>query len=164
MADISDLIKMQNALQVASYKLSPADLEGEARIEFIRWNVLALEDELHEALAETGWKPWATSRHVNEDAFKGELIDAFHFFMNLCIVAGMDGIELTERYAAKWAKNAKRQADGYDGVTDKCPSCHRALDDDGTGCAYFTIYADDVPISHRGNCMENGDFNITVPS
>jgi dimeric dUTPase (all-alpha-NTP-PPase superfamily) len=105
------------------------------RIENIKLNVLALTDELHEALNETGWKPWATSRHINEDALKNELIDAWHFFMNLCLHAGLTPDELFKRYAEKRAINVQRQIDGYDGVSTKCGGCARALDDPAVACS-----------------------------
>lgn len=130
-----DAMKDQWALQVQSYKKDPTALSDEERAEFIRWNVLALEDELHEALAEVGWKPWATSRHLNREAFKGEMVDAFHFLMNLLLAADISAEEFLEGYQAKRRKNAKRQSDGYDGVSTKCPGCNRALDDDATKCA-----------------------------
>ena len=137
---LQQLLNAQEDLQINSYGSSPALLlpdDTEAAIDFIRWNILALTDELHEALGETGWKPWATSRHVNLTAFKGELVDAYHFFMNLMLVVGMDGDELFERYHEKRAKNAKRQAEGYDGISTKCPGCKRALDDDAVDCRYY---------------------------
>lgn len=132
--ELRDLFAAQHLLQTEAYKRDPQELEGEERTHFISWNVLALTDELHEVLAEVGWKPWASSRHVNEEAVKGELVDAFHFFMNLCIVVGMPADELAERYWAKRAINAKRQAEGYDGVSTKCPGCGRAYDDASTPC------------------------------
>lgn len=123
-------------LQIAAYGADPRELMAEDRIEFIRWNVLALEDELHEALAETGWKPWASSRHVNADKFHGEMVDAFHFFMNLCLATGLTAERLLELYFEKRLINAKRQAQGYDGVASKCPKCRRALDDPAVVCTY----------------------------
>ena len=135
------MLELQHKLQVEAYKKDPADLSDEERAEFIRWNILALEDELHEALAEVGWKPWATSRHLNREEYVGELVDAFHFFMNLMLVAGVSAAELTERYLEKRDRNATRQKDGYDGVAGKCRGCKRALDDvtpsqhDETMCA-----------------------------
>src|SRR5690606_31870088 len=91
---LQQLLNSQENLQINSYGNSPSDLlpdQPAEAIDFIRWNVLALEDELHELLAETGWKPWATSKHVNLTAARSELVDAFHFFMNLALVLGMDG-------------------------------------------------------------------------
>lgn len=104
------------------------------KVKFIAEQVLAATDELHEALDEVGWKSWASSNHVNEEAFKGELVDAFHFFMNLMGVVEMTPDELLERYFRKAEKNLKRQQDGYDGVSTKCPGCKRALDDDAVKC------------------------------
>lgn len=88
-------------------------------IEFIRWNVLALEDELHEALQEVGWKPWASSNHINRDEYVGELVDALHFFINLCLIVGVNPEELFERFMAKNEKNARRQMEGYTGEKDE---------------------------------------------
>jgi hypothetical protein len=127
--ELRDAFKDQHALQVDAYKKDPTNLEPEERAEFIRWNILALEDELHEALGEVGWKPWATSRHLNKAEFQGELVDALHFFLNLMLAADIDPDELLAGYQAKRLKNAKRQEEGYDGVTGKCPVCSRALDD-----------------------------------
>lgn len=109
-------------------------MTDEERIDFIRWNVLACTDELHEALGEVGWKPWATGRHINQVACLKELIDAYHFLNNLwlCVtrLAPIPAAELLEQmYENKHSVNVDRQVDGYDGVTGKCPSCHRALDD-----------------------------------
>lgn len=128
------MMKLQRKMQTVSYGKDPLYLEGEERAMFIKDMSLALMDEIHEALAEVGWKPWATSRHVNDEAFKGELIDAWHFLMNLFLVAGMDSEEIESRYLQKRAKNIQRQADGYDGVEGKCPRCHRALDDVAVRC------------------------------
>lgn len=134
MSALTDMIRMQLELQQESYGIDPTKLEGQERIDFIHWNITALTDELHEVLGEVGWKPWATSRHVNEWEAQGELIDAWHFFMNLLLAtaprdATVDDIVQTfiTRYLAKRATNAKRQAEGYDGVTGKCPNCKRDL-------------------------------------
>jgi hypothetical protein len=132
--ELRDALADQIALQVQSYGRDPRDLDENERMEWVRWNVLALEDELHEALQETGWKPWATSNHLNRDAFRGELVDAFHFFLNLMAVADIPADELLASYRKKREKNARRQALGYDGVSEKCSECKRALDDDAVLC------------------------------
>jgi dimeric dUTPase (all-alpha-NTP-PPase superfamily) len=120
----------QEELQRNAYGKSPLEMEDdEERVQFIKDMVLAAEDELHEALAEVGWKPWATSRHINEEAFKGELVDLFHFFMNLCLVVKMTPQELHERYAEKRERNIKRQQRGYDGIAGKCMICRRDFED-----------------------------------
>ena len=101
--------------------------------------MLALENELHELLAETGWKPWATSRHVDETRAVGEWVDVFHFAMNLLLAVAprnMSAEQLGElvaaRYLEKRQRNIHRRKIGYDGVSDKCHECHRDLTEVGT--------------------------------
>ena len=132
---LAEAFDLQHELQIRSFGSDPAELQGEERIEFFKNMKLALQDELHEALQEMGWKPWATSKHFNTEAVQGELVDAFHFFMNLCIVAEMTPNMLFDKYLAKRTKNQKRQEEGYDGVSTKCPGCKRALDDDAVDCS-----------------------------
>lgn len=131
------LFALQSKLQADSYGYKVEELEGQDLIEYIRWNILALEDELHEALSETSWKPWANAHYVNRVQFLKELVDAAHFFNNLWLaVAKLDPVASSElleaMYEAKHAMNAKRMAEGYDGKTSKCPHCKRALDDGNT--------------------------------
>ena len=145
MSDLNQMMEAQRALQVEAYGKDPSELVGEERVMFIKNMSLALLDEIHEALAEVGWKPWATSRHVNEEAFKGELVDAWHFFMNLMLAAHMDPFELMEKYMAKRQKNKDRQEAGYDGVSGKCMGCRRALDDAAVGC--MPVYHGNILVS-----------------
>lgn len=131
---LTQMMAQQDELQRQIIHGSPSDIvDNNDRIVFIRDMILALSDELHEALNEVGWKPWATSRHINEEAFKNELVDAWHFFMNLLLVARMSPEELYIRYLRKREKNIQRQNDGYDGL-NKCPMCGRAYDDDAVEC------------------------------
>lgn len=128
---LSEIFARQLRLQqvINGYDLDEQD--DETRIRNIKENVLACTDELHEALNEVGWKQWATSRHINEDAFKKELIDAAHFLINLLLHAGVTADEFFTLYLTKNKRNFERQAEGYDGVSTKCPHCTRALDDVG---------------------------------
>lgn len=134
------------------------DDDRKPAIDFIHWNVTALTDELHELLGEVGWKPWAKSRHINIEAARGELIDAYHFMANLSLVLGMDAEEIMRRYHEKHAKNAKRQEEGYDGVSTKCIGCKRALDDSGVECVEY------LPGSDEYEAMKNNYpiMNITA--
>lgn len=90
--------------------------------------------EITEAVDEVGWKPWATSRHVNRAAYLAELADAWAFLMNLCLLVGATPDELYEAYLKKVETNHRRQDEKYDGVSSKCPSCKRAYDDERTWC------------------------------
>ena len=132
--NFNDALKAQLQLQIKSYGSDPGDLDDEGKLDWIRWNMLALEDELHEALAEVGWKPWAKSKHINRDAFISELVDAFHFLMNLMLIVDCDADEFLAKYFEKRGINAARQAAGYDGVAGKCQTCKRALDDVAVLC------------------------------
>ena len=112
-----------SVLQQQSYGTKPQELEGEPRVEYVRWNVLAAMRELGETLNEVkGWKPWATKRDdvgdfKNRDDYVEELVDTLHFIANLLCVAGVTDTELSEAYERKMAVNAARQstAGGYAG-------------------------------------------------
>ena len=121
--------RLQYELQHVTYGHDFQGMSEEEKVAFIKDMCIALSDELHEFLSEVGWKPWATSRTINRNAAKGELVDLFHFFMNLCIVVGMGPHELYERYLEKRMRNIRRQEDGYDGQKGKCPNCHRDFSD-----------------------------------
>ena len=107
---------------------------SQALIHMMQWNDKALIHELVEMEAETGWKPWAKSAHVNLEAARGEWIDMFHFMLNGALLLGLDDDEIKTRYDAKHAKNEARQHADYDGVSTKCPGCQRALDDTAVLC------------------------------
>jgi hypothetical protein len=146
---LGEMFELQGDLQRNTYGSHPADItDPEQRVQFIKDMHIALNDEMSEFLAEVGWKPWATSRHVNEEAAQGELVDAFHFFMNLCMAVKMTPDMLFEKYRAKRLKNIKRQEAGYDGIQGKCGECKRALDDNAVRCyedpahpGFFICYA-----------------------
>lgn len=153
--DSDSLVEMmirQRRLQEDSYGFNFDTMTEEERVLFARDQILALLDEAHEALAEIGWKPWATSRHMNRDAFVSELVDAWHFLMNLLLAAQVKPHEFFSLYIAKNEKNAKRQREGYDGVSTKCPACKRAYDDDAVYC---------TPAGHEGDpsawCQMKGE-------
>lgn len=155
---LAQMLKLQRELQVESFKLDPAELDDEMRMEFIRWNTLALVAELVEMLDETGWKPWATSNHVHGEPALKEMVDAWHFFMNIlwAIAGGGHGDAdvlaeaFTERYLAKRKVNAERQAEGYDGVTGKCPGCKRDLAE--VEVRHVAPRVGDVGFSYCGGC------------
>lgn len=135
MDQLVHMLQTQRDLQINSFGSDPCTLEGPAKVFFIRWNQQAANAELFEMLDETGWKVWATSRHVNADEAFKEMIDCWHFFMNILLAIYGEEIEkygmqwladqFTEQYLAKKEVNAKRQTDGYDGIFGKCPACHR---------------------------------------
>lgn len=131
---LAEMLATQRDLQsiINGYDLD--EQTNDRRIDSIKENVLALTDELHELLGEMGWKSWATSRHINHDAACGEVVDAWHFLMNIMLHLGMTAEDLHAGYLRKRAVNEARQVAGYDGVSSKCPGCGRAQDDLGVAC------------------------------
>lgn len=131
---LEKMLEKQLELQIEHMGGDPRELRGTERADFIRTMTLALEDELHEAMAETKWKPWTTDRgSVDIEPFNKEMVDAWHFFMNLLLVGNPTksceeiAIDFVDGYFKKNEVNAQRQIDGYTG--DKCPQCHRETEE-----------------------------------
>lgn len=122
-----DWLNTTAQLQEKFFGVDPFVIPDEDKPDFIHWNVTATVAEMMELLDEVGWKPWATSRHVNRDRVVGEAVDALHFIANILRCIGCGGRELTDAYVAKQTVNAQRQVDGYDGVSSKCFWCHTEL-------------------------------------
>ena len=131
------LAKTKN-LQQEAYGISYSKFEGNEPaelnniIEYLRWNMLAIDDELAEIRKEISWKPWQhDDPYVNREAVVKECVDVLHFVANIiCAVGGTDE-QLDAYYVNKMEVNRQRQLKGYkvkaEGV--KCGSCARALDD-----------------------------------
>jgi predicted Zn-dependent protease len=85
-------------------------------IQYIKDMVLAAEDELHEVLGETGWKPWATSRHIHTTAAQEEWIDVLCFVVNIALALGLSPQRVNQLHREKTTTNLARQRDGYTGV------------------------------------------------
>lgn len=144
--DLREFLEMQRELQQRMRQANPAlvgwkggdpyEMNTEDLAAFITWNHTALVKELGEALDEVGWKPWASSRHCDADAAIKEMVDSWHFFLNMLLAIGAwSGWELEDiatffgqYYAEKREINAQRQVEGYDGVSGKCPVCKRAIE------------------------------------
>lgn len=77
---------------------------------WVQKEVLAIMVELAELLDEINYKWWKTPHPVDQDAVKEELADVLHFFISLCLKAGLTADELYEAYLAKNAENFRRQA------------------------------------------------------
>lgn len=115
---------------------TPGELEEGRKMAFLMETGTALMCEVTEALNETGWKPWASSNHINRDAYREELADIYIFLMNLMLCDDMTMMDMAHLVQAKQTKNVKRQMEGYTGVTEKCPRCKGALDGAGIECYY----------------------------
>lgn len=88
--------------------------------EFINQNILALVEESVEIMRCTPYKNpnyvkfgWKKNQEWDINLYKDEIVDLFHFLMNLCLVVGMNSTEFFEIYCKKNKVNFKRQDDGY---------------------------------------------------
>jgi NTP pyrophosphatase (non-canonical NTP hydrolase) len=109
------LLRKQRDLQHLIQGEDCATLTDGKRAEYIRLNVLAATDELHELLAEVGWKTWKKQGYglLNRDRYLDELADVMIFCLNLAVAADADGLELTDRIMKKQRVNEQRSAAGY---------------------------------------------------
>lgn len=91
-----------------------SDLIRRRDIPEIPWNqwiqkeILAIISELGELLDEVSFK-WWKEEAVNPEAAKEELVDILHFFISMCIKAGMTSEDLYHAYLAKNQENFARQ-------------------------------------------------------
>ena len=106
---MQDWLAETAALQEGTYGYDFAGMPLEEKTQYIKDMILAAEDELHEALGEVGWKPWASERFINREAFIGELVDAGHFLANLLVAVGCTDDEWDEAYHSKRKRNIERK-------------------------------------------------------
>ena len=131
-------LKKTRKLQKEVYKIDYASMEGDRPeninnlVEYIRWNMLAIDDELAEMRQAISWKPWQHDEpYADREELIKEAVDVLHFVANIIVAAGGTDKVLDEFYVAKMEKNRARQTAGYkvkaEGI--KCTVCSRALDD-----------------------------------
>ena len=71
---------------------------------------------LHEAVElqrETNWKWWKKETKTDIDKVQEEIIDIWHFVIQVTIEAGLDSKKLIEKYMEKNRENLARQERGY---------------------------------------------------
>ena len=84
-------------------------LEGIPMEKWLQMQTLATISELAELIDEVNFKWWKNPRPVDDDRVREELVDILHFFVSMCLSAGMDADELYRRYIAKNQENFNRQ-------------------------------------------------------
>jgi hypothetical protein len=75
--------------------------------------IMALIAESIEALNELPWKPWKRNQEIYYENFQKEIIDIWHFLINLTIAAGINPEELMVMFTEKNEINIKRQKERY---------------------------------------------------
>lgn len=106
------VIEMKNGLlQTHSVPVDKDSRHGQARLKDFAWRIT---EELGEAMNCLKNKPWKQT-HIETDAvhYEEEIADAFHFFIELCILSGLDAESLTDIYLKKSQVNKFRQETNY---------------------------------------------------
>ncbi len=108
MADrLDEIFELQQAFNESIVKTR--HLESITPEEWIQKQTLAMISELAELLDEVNFKWWKNKKPVNEHALKEELVDILHFFVSMCLKAGLTPEELYAIYKEKNAENFRRQ-------------------------------------------------------
>lgn len=112
---LEEIFKKQKELQE---KLGNKDILFNQQ--YMNINFLALTCEVMEAMQETKWKNpndvkygWKQTQELNKDKLREELIDCFHFYINLCLAADLTANDLYQAYIDKNKLNHKRKDNGY---------------------------------------------------
>ena len=91
---------------------------GLADIPMEQWlqkQTLAMISELAELLEEVNFKWWKNPHPLDRANIHEELSDILHFFVSMCIEAGMSADDLYAMYVGKNRENVRRQ----DGLSTK---------------------------------------------
>lgn len=108
MADkLDDIFRLQKEFHESLVK--SRHLEGFSPEEWIQKQTLAMMSELAELIDEVNFKWWKNKKPVNSQAVKEELADILHFYISMCLQAGMTPEELYQIYRAKNEENFRRQ-------------------------------------------------------
>jgi len=126
--------ELQQNVYGVDYSVFHSDSPDDIRslIEYLRWNMLAIDDELAEVRKAISWKPWQHDKpYADRHEIIKECVDVLHFVANILCAAGATDAELDREYVSKMELNAKRQRIGYKVLSSntKCKLCSRALDD-----------------------------------
>ena len=105
--DLRDLFNLQRALQ------KKIDFTSMTLTQYIRLMFIGIVTEACEALECVNWKPWKQAQDNSETKFKEEIVDIWHFLINLTLASGMDAEEVMDRFKNKNKVNVKRQEDKY---------------------------------------------------
>jgi len=151
-------LKETRELQKNVYFINYDEMEGDKEanirrlIEYMRWNMLAIDDELSEMRQAISWKPWQHDKpYADREEIIKEAVDVLHFVANIIVAAGGTDEVLNKYYSEKMKKNRERQERGYKvkEIGVKCGICSRALDDVGVGAKEGVC----------AKCMPKGETN-----
>lgn len=147
--NFSTWLSVMAELQEVAYGSYYDDFDAQTKADSMMMNLLAAHSEVTEMGDEMGWKPWVAKRGwINRASVINEAVDVMHFLANLLKHANCTGEELSTAYRRKMLKNLDRQLEGYDGIGDKCPSCHRDLTEILSENRYRVLTIDNVRVAY----------------
>jgi len=111
-SELQELFDLQEEFQMR-IRNSRTDHHIMSWIQHVRLMFIGIITEACEALEETDWKPWKQPTSQNTNAFQKEIIDIWHFLINLTLDSGMDAQELVRRFKIKNKINKERQEERY---------------------------------------------------
>jgi len=76
---------------------------------WIQKEILAIISELSEILDEVNFKWWKDPKEINQARLTEEIVDVLHFFVSMCLKAGIGPDELFAAYIEKNKENFERQ-------------------------------------------------------
>ena len=111
MEKYDDIERRNGSLQTGDVPVDLNDHRGQARLKDFAWRIT---EELGEAMNCLKNKPWKqTQMETDQTHYAEEIVDALHFFVELCILSGFDAKTLTEMYLKKSQVNKFRQRSNY---------------------------------------------------
>lgn len=117
---LKEMFEHQKELQKKLGTLSKMNESEPMRQKYVNQQILAIHEEAVEIMRESAYKNpdfvefgWKKGQQWDVDKFKEEIIDLWHFVMNLCIACNMDADEFYVRYCQKNKINIERKAKGY---------------------------------------------------
>ena len=106
-----DIEKKNGLLQTDKVPVDINSHMGQQRLKDFAWRVTEELGEAMNCLKNKSWKQ--THFQTDVDHYYEELSDAFHFFIELCILSGLDAEDLYQLYYRKSKVNQFRQRSNY---------------------------------------------------
>jgi len=117
------MMNMQTLLQARIGKLQTyRDSNMHEKSKEIIYNAHCIQAEIQELLDRLPWKAWKKYSQVELNGWTSqeqkiesifEVIDAFHFFLNILIILGISAEDVFAYYKSQNAENFDRQDRGY---------------------------------------------------
>ena len=119
MDKLNEMFNIQKKLQVKLRVYDKIKNKSDKQ-QYVNQMLLAIFEETVEVMRKTSYKNpkfvkfgWKKNQKWDNNKFKEEIIDLWHFLINLCLICGMDSDEFFKIYLSKNEENFKRQKNNY---------------------------------------------------